>query len=154
LLNSKLSSFRDNLQRDRQEETKAYREQLRALESDLEKDALSRERRRRLRAQDNELNRQIIRTRHDVQQQTKSQYIKLDEAEEFYLNEKSKWRLQGKLLEYDYKLKTINTDLLYQYRQKEIDTKIKKRKLKLDHDIELIELKYVEDIAPLEAELS
>lgn len=154
LLNSKLSSFRDNLQRDRQEETKAYREQLRALESDLEKDALSRERRRRLRAQDNELNRQIIRTRHDVQQQIKSQYIKLAEAEEFYLNEKSKWRLQGKLLEYDYKLKTINTDLLYQYRQKEIDTKIKKRKLKLDHDIELIELKYVEDIAPLEAELS
>src|SRR5690606_23144557 len=154
LLNSKLSSFRENLQKDRIDETKAFRDKLKALESEFEKDQLTKDRRRKLRLQDNELNRQIIRTKHDVQQQIREQYIKLAEAESNYLQEKSKWRLDGKLLEFDHKLKTVNTELLYQYRQKEIETKIKKRKLKLDHDIELLELKYIEDIAPLEAELS
>lgn len=154
LLNSKLSAFRENTTKDRQELLQLYKDNVAVANTDDEKKFLNKEKNKALRVQDNDLNKQINRTMKETHAKTKQQYVYLGNLESDFLNKRTKWRIDGKILVINYKLSNINNDLTYQFNQKVIDTKLKKLKQVYDFNVDMIEQTYLEGIAPQEYVLS
>ncbi|MBN3490650.1 hypothetical protein JV173_03885 [Acholeplasma equirhinis] len=154
LYNSKLSAFREALIKDRAEQQKEYKEQRNLANNEDERKLLYKEFSIITRAQDAELNKQVQRTKKDTVTKTREQYQKLNQAEIEFLEDRSKWRIEGKILLINEKLENYYNEQNYQYKAREIETKLKKLKLNLDHDLELLDIKHLEAIAPLDKDLA
>src|SRR5690606_18296572 len=154
LYNSKLSAFREALLKDRQEQQKEYNEARNNASTEDERKNIYRDFRRKVAAQDAELNKQVLRTRKDTLSKTKEQYDRLNQAEVEFLEKRSKWRVEGKILLINEKLESYYNEQNYEYKLKEVDAKLKKLKHILDYELELLEIKHLELIAPLDKDLA
>lgn len=153
LLNSKLSAYKEVLAKDRIENQKEHKQLLLSL-SDSEKTQANKERNRKLRIQDNELNKQILRTQKENLLKTKEQYELLSNAESKYIEEISQWKVEEKVLALNFKLQNYNNYLNYQNRLKENEVNRKKLKITFDHQVELLNIEQLSQISPLESNLS
>ena len=154
LINSKLSSFRDSVASDRIERANQLKIDIENAANEDEIKALKKALQKHLRQQENELNRQIIRTEKESQILLKSHYENLQVLETKYLEAKSKWRIDGKQLVVDQKLTQYTQEQNFQYQLKSLQIQLKTLKATNEFELDRIDIKHLKEIAPLDLKLS
>lgn len=151
LLNSKLSAFREAVQKEKHELSKALREEMGTLETEFEKDKLNRKLTKELQNFDNELNKQIIRTNLDIIQKQKEQHARIFELDQKHLKEIHQWRYEKALAEFEKKLDHQKVEINYTHNIKVQEETLKhyiahhnyhKELLRLTQNLELLPLEY------------
>lgn len=154
LINSKLSSFRDVVASERIERANQLKIDIENAANEDEIKALKKALKKHLRQQENELNRQIIRTEKESQTLLKTHYENLQILETKYLEAKSKWRIDGKQLVVDQKLTQYTQEQNYQYQLKSLQLQLKTLKATNEFELDRIDIKHLKEIAPLDLKLS
>ena len=154
LINSKLSSFRDAIAADRVERANQLKMNIENAANDDEVKALKKALQKHLRQQENELNRQIIRTEKDTQTLLKAHYEKLQSLETKFLEAKSNWRIEGKQLVVDQKLTQYTQEQNFQYQLKSLQLQLKTLKTTHEFELDRLDIKHLKEIAPLDLKLS
>ncbi|HHX76405.1 MAG TPA: hypothetical protein GX698_03405 [Acholeplasmataceae bacterium] len=154
LINSKLSSFRDVVASDRIERANQLKIDIENAANEDEIKTLKRSLQKHLRQQENELNRQIIRTEKESQTLLKTHYENLQLLETKYLEAKSKWRIDGKQLVVDQKLTQYIQEQNFQYQLKSLQLQLKTLKATNEFELDRIDIKHLKEIAPLDLKLS
>lgn len=115
LLNSKLSAFRESIAKDKIEQSRALRDEIKQADSIKLKDKINRDLTNVLRALDNDLNKQILRTQKDIVVKQKDLQHDLYNHDLKHLVEMNEWRLQRNLLSYQYKQELAKVDLNFNH---------------------------------------
>src|SRR5690606_9272622 len=154
LVNSKLSSYVDAITIDRQERNNQLTIDVQNASDDESIKTLKRNHQKHLRQQENELNKQIQRNEKLTQNLLKTHYTKLQSLELKFLEDKSKWRIDGKKLIISQRLSIFNNEQNYQYQLKSLELQLKTLRATNDFEIERIDIQHLLKIAPLELKLS
>lgn len=154
LINSKLSSYVDSITTDRQDRNNQLTLDIQNATDDETIKNLKRAHQRHLRQQENELNRQIQRNEKLTQNLLKEHYTKLQALEFNFLEDKSKWRIDGKRLVVSQKLSIFNHDQNYHYQLKSLELQLKTLRATNEFELERIDILHLSKIAPLELKLS
>lgn len=115
LLNSKLSAFRESIAKDKIEQSRLLRDEIKQADSVKLKDKINRDLTNVLRSLDNDLNKQIIRTQKDIVIKQKELQQALYNHDLKHLSEMNTWRLQRNLLSYQYKQELAKIDLNFNH---------------------------------------
>ena len=153
LLNSKLSAFRESIQKQKAETSKTLRDEMRNLESEIEKDKLNHKLTKELQALDNELNKQIIRTNEDVNLRQKDQHSKLFIHDQKHLQEIHEWTYQKDLAEYEKKQNYQKLQVNYDYQIQVQEETLKHYIAHHNYHKELLRLTQNLELLPLEHQL-
>ncbi|WP_025724558.1 hypothetical protein [Acholeplasma granularum] len=154
LLNSKLSSFRDAITSERQDKTLEHKKLVNDATTEDEIKTLNKEHRKFLRNQENELNKQIIRTEKETQSKMKEHYHKLSILEYKLIEDKSNWRMLGKKIIIEQKQLIYNNEQNYIYEQKVIEQQLKHIKQLYELEMDRLDHDHLSQIAPLDLKLS
>ncbi len=154
LVNSKLSSYVDAITIDRQERNNQLTIDVQNASDEEAIKSLKRNHQKHLRQQENELNKQIQRNEKLTQNLLKTHYTKLQSLELKFLEDKSKWRIDGKKLIISQRLSIFNNEQNYQYQLKSLELQLKTLRATNDFEIERIDIQHLLKIAPLELKLS
>jgi len=115
LLNSKLSAYRESISQEKIDQSRAYRDLIKHAETEREKDKINHELTNILKALDNDLNKQILRTQKDIIVKQKELQQKLFNHDVKHLKEMNDWRLNRNLLSYTYKQELGKIDLNFNH---------------------------------------
>lgn len=154
LINSKLSSYVDAITTDRQERNNQLTVDIQNASDDEIIKNLKRAHQKHLRQQENELNRQIQLNEKLTQNLLKDHYAKLEALEFKFLEDKSKWRVDGKRLVVNQKLSIFNHQQYYQYQLKSLELQLKTLRATNEFELERMDIQHLSKIAPLELKLS
>jgi len=154
LINSKLSSYVDSITTDRQDRNNQLTIDIQNAIDDEAIKSLKRVHQKHLRQQENELNRQIQRNEKLTLTLLKEHYTNLQALEFKFLEDKSKWRIDGKRLVVNQKLSIFNHEQNYQYQLKSLELQLKTLRTTNEFELERMDIQHLSKIAPLELKLS
>ncbi len=151
LLNSKLSAFRETIQKEKLVKSREMRDEMKSIEQDRAREKKNHELTSELKSFDSELNKQIIRTNKDIILKKKEIQKRLYELDIKHLKEINEWRLKKVLYEYEKKQDFAKIDLNYNHnisaseqllKLEEIHYQFKKDVLLLEQNKALLPLEY------------
>ncbi len=153
LLNSKLSSYRESINRDKLMTSREMRQVMKTIDSVEEKDRMNRQLTKKLNALDNDLNRQIIRTQKDILAKQRDQQRRLFMHDQYHIRQMNDWRLSKTLFAYEKKQELTKIDLNYQHNMTLFEQDIKKVNVDRQYKMECLSMTYLKDMLPLETQL-
>ncbi len=153
LLNSKLSSFRESIQKQKLETSKTLRDEMKNLETEIEKEKLNHKLTKELQSLDNELNKQILRTNDDISLRQKDQHARLFQHDQNHLQEIHEWKYQKALAEYEKKQNYHRLEINYDYQIQVQEETLKHYVAHHEYHKELIRLTQNLELLPLEHQL-
>jgi golgin subfamily A member 4 len=118
-----------------------------------DKDRLNRQLTKKLNALDNDLNRQIVRTKRDILSRQREQQRRLFMHDQYHLRQMNHWRLQKTLDDYQKKQELLKIDLNYQHNMSLFDIETKRIKALRAHHLSMLSMTYRKDMLPLETQL-
>ena len=153
LLNSKLSAFRESIGKEKLDQSRAYRDEIKKADSVKIKDKVNRELTIVLRTLDNDLNKQILRTQKDIVTKQKELQQNLYQHDINHLKEMNDWRLKRNLLSYEHKQEIAKIDLNFNH-----NISLSKKHLTLLEDtfkfhLHVLNVTLRKDLLPLETQL-
>lgn len=154
LLNSKLSAYRETIQKDKLSISREMRDQMKSIEDDIEKEKMNHQLTRALNNQDFELNKQIIRTNKDILSKQRDMQLRIFNLDQQHLKEINEWRLKKTLYEYEKKQEFAKIDLNFQHNLNASDLQLKHQEAYHTYQKDLLLLNHNKDLLPLEFQLS
>ncbi|MBE0700402.1 MAG: hypothetical protein IH571_01825 [Acholeplasmataceae bacterium] len=153
LLNSKLSAFRETIGKDKLQTSREMRDEMKTLESNADKDRMNHQLTRKLNAYDNELNKQIIRTRKDIFNRQRVMQNRLFLHDQNHLKEINDWRLKRVLFEYQKKQETAILEMNFAHNMNAYNQQLKLCETYFTFQKEMLLLNHNRDVLPLETQL-
>jgi len=153
LLNSKLSSFKESIQRDKMATSREKRDEIKSIEDEHLKDKKTRDLTYALKDLDQELNKQIIRTNKDIIEKKKDAQKKLYQLDMQHLKEINEWRLKKTLYEYEKKQEFAKIELNFNHNMSRSEATLKQMEATYQSNKEILLLKHNQDLLPLEYQL-
>ena len=154
LLNSKLSSFRETIQKEKLIKSREMRDEMKSLEEESDREKKNHDLTSEMRAFDSELNKQIIRTNKDITFKKKEIQKKLYEHDIKHLREINEWRLKKVLYEYEKKQDFAKIDLNYNHNISASEQLQKVEELHYQYKKDILLLEQNKDLLPLEYQLA
>jgi len=154
LLNSKLSAYRETTQKEKLQISRKMRDEMKSLETVVEKDKQTRILTRTLNAFDSDLNKQIIRTNKDILEKQRDQQRRLFAHDQKHLKEINEWRLKKVVYEYEKKQDFAKIDLNFHHNLASSEQQLKLLQTHYNYQKEILLLNMNKDLLPLEFQLA
>lgn len=154
LFNSKLSAYRESIQKEKLDTSRKMRDEMKSMEDNKEKDYHTKALSRTLNTFDNDLNKQIIRTNKDILEKQRDQQRLLFQHDSKHLKEINEWRLKKALYEYEKKQEFAKIDLNYHHNLTASEQQLKLSKANYIFNKDVLLLNHNKDLLPLEFQLA
>ena len=154
LLNSKLSAFRETIQKEKLIKSREMRDEMKSIEQERDREKKNHDLTSELKAFDSELNKQIIRTNKDIILKKKEIQKKLYDHDIKHLREINEWRLKKVLYEYEKKQDFAKIDLNYNHNMSASEQLLKLEEIHYQFSKDVLLLEQNKDLLPLEYQLA
>jgi golgin subfamily A member 4 len=154
LLNSKLSAFRETIQKEKLMKSREMRDEMKSIEEERDREKKNHDLTSELKAFDSELNKQIIRTNKDIVLKKKEIQKRLYDLDIKHLREINDWRLKKVLYEYEKKQDFAKIDLNYNHNISASEQLLKVEELHFQYKKEVLLLEQNKNLLPLEYQLA
>ena len=153
LFNSKLSAFRETIQKEKLITSRKLRDEMKSVESEVEVNQMNASLTQQLNALDNDLNRQIMRTNKDILNKKRETQRKLFDHDLQHLREINEWRSQKILYEYEKKQESAKIDLNYNHNISASELTMNLEEIHFQYQRDVININQNRDLLPLEYQL-
>ena len=154
LLNSKLSAFRETIQKEKLSISREMRDSMKSMEDEHEREKTNHQLTRALNNQDSELNKQIIRTNKDILNKQREMQQRIFNLDQQHLREINEWRLKKVLYEYEKKQEFAKIELNFHHNLSTSELQLKHQEAYYTYQKDLLLLNHNKDLLPLEFQLS
>jgi golgin subfamily A member 4 len=153
LFNSKLSAYRETIQKEKLITSRKMRDEMKSLETEKEVNKMNTTLTQKLNALDNDLNRQIMRTNKDILNKKRESQRKLYEHDLQHLREINEWRSKKILYEYEKKQESAKIDLNYNHNIKASELSLALEEVHFQYQRDVLNINQNRDLLPLEYQL-
>lgn len=153
LLNSKLTAFKDSVNRENLEAERHIRGEMKSTEDEHQQVNLQKTLRTNLKNVNTELNKQIIRTNREINNKQKEFHYRLFNHDLAYLKTVNDWRLEKNLTTYKYKQSLAKIELNFNHNIAQSKSQLNLYETIYNHQQKLLELSLNHDLLSLETQL-
>lgn len=154
LFNSKLSAYRETIQKEKLITSRKMRDEMKSMEDLNDQEKHNRALTSLIRNYDNELNKQIIRTNKDILDKQREQQHRLFIHDQAHLKEINEWRLKKIVYEYDKKQEFARIDLNFHHNLTASEQQLKLVQANYNFQKDVLLLNHNKDLLPLEFQLA
>lgn len=153
LLNSKLTAYKESINKGNFESAKDIRSKMKLTDIEHEKIDLQKELRANLKAANNEINKQILRTNKEIAVKQKEFHLRLYNHDVNYLKTLNTWRLNKNLLSYHYKQSLAKIDINFNHNIAQSKAQLSLNETIYKHQEQRLNLSLNRDLLSLETQL-
>jgi hypothetical protein len=153
LFNSKLSAYRETIQKEKLITSRKLRDEMKSIETEKEVNKMNAALTQKLNALDNDLNRQIMRTNKDILIKKRETQRRLYEHDLQHLREINEWRSKKILYEYEKKQESAKIDLNYNHNISASELTLNLSEIHFQYQRDVININQNRDLLPLEYQL-
>ncbi len=153
LFNSKLSAYRETIQKEKLITSRKLRDEMKSFETEKEVNKMNANLTQKLNALDNDLNRQIMRTNKDILNKKRETQRRLYEHDLQHLREINEWRSKKILYEYEKKQESAKIDLNYNHNISASELTLNLSEIHFQYQRDVININQNRDLLPLEYQL-
>ncbi|MBU1093660.1 MAG: hypothetical protein KKH01_04275 [Firmicutes bacterium] len=154
LFNSKLSAYRETIQKDKLVTARKMRDEIKSIDEDRDKEKHNRSLTTLLKTFDNDLNKQIIRTNKDILEKQREQQRRLFNHDQQHLKEINEWRLKKTVYEYEKKQEFARIDLNFHHNLTASEQHLKLLQANYNYQKDVLLLNHNKSLLPLEFQLA
>lgn len=154
LFNSKLSAYRETIQKEKLVTSRKMRDEMKSMEDVRDQEKHNRNLTSLVRTYDNDLNKQIIRTNKDILEKQREQQHRLFNHDHAHLKEINEWRLKKVVYEYEKKQEFAKIDLNFHHNLTTSEQQLKLLQANYNYQKDVLLLNHNKDLLPLEFQLA
>lgn len=154
LFNSKLSAYRETIQKEKLITSRKMRDEMKSMEDDRDRERHNRSLTSVNKTYDNDLNKQIIRTNKDILEKQREQQHRLFNHDQAHLKEINDWRLKKIIYEYEKKQEFAKIDLNFHHNLTSSEQQLKLLQANYNYQKDVLLLNHNKDLLPLEFQLA
>ncbi len=154
LFNSKLSAYRETIQKEKLIVSRKMRDEIKSMEEVSDQENHNRKLTVILNAHDNDLNKQIVRTNKDILDKQREQQHRLFIHDQQHLREINEWRLKKIVYEYEKKQEFTRIDLNFHHNLTTSEQQLKLLQANYNYQKDVLLLNHNKDLLPLEFQLA
>lgn len=153
LFNSKLSAYRETIQKEKLITSRKLRDEMKSLETEKDVNKMNAQLTQKLNALDNDLNRQILRTNKDIMIKKRETQRRLYDHDVQHLREINEWRSKKSLYEYEKKQESAKIDLNYNHNISASELLLNLEEVHFQYQRDVMNINQNRDLLPLEYQL-
>ncbi len=154
LFNSKLSAYRETIQKEKLITSRKMRDEMKSMEDVGDQEKHHRALSSLIKGFDNDLNKQIIRTNKDILEKQREQQHRLFVHDQAHLKEINDWRLKKVIYEYEKKQEFAKIDLNFHHNLTASEQQLKLLQANYNYQKDVLLLNHNKDLLPLEFQLA